>query len=503
MGVIFIESNLVNILGGSEKLKMEYPIIYNALNNTHFYNDSLNLNTANFLGDDVEDNYMSIEEVCTFDDGIGVLIASNFINPKPILVINILLKNSQTGDIIDSFTTYEENKSFFVERFISNNKKAKEYAYDNLEVDATFAWSDNGNELNEINKVLNTEQYYDGNPIVTDIKVTSPRAKNAKQTIILYDRDPFSGESPDYVYTNVVSPDRKYAILHIPFSGEIKIDEKFNIKGIMKTPEAPELYVNLEGGGTIKYNNNNEIIPQFKIDSSKNTISWDFFDDWNSRLDLTRFNVSTILDFTCKFTLSIVLKGSESPIFHPIIMINSMDDKKISSNVVEIEKISIRWGCIAKSTLIKMLDGSDKLIEDVLIGDKVRTENGYSTVKDIMIGTEKEIIYLSDYNGKSVKITNNHPVKTLRGYIPANKLNAADILVTLDGNFQVKDLFKMDYNNEVYNLELDYSSGIYCNGILTGDFELQNSYKPQIKIEKKESTPLQKEFKKLISNLDL
>ena len=49
-------------------------------------------------------------------------------------------------------------------------------------------------------------------------------------------RDPFSGESPDYVYTNVVSPDKKYAILHIPFSGEIKIDEKFNIKGIMKTP---------------------------------------------------------------------------------------------------------------------------------------------------------------------------------------------------------------------------------------------------------------------------
>ncbi|MDR0912391.1 MAG: hypothetical protein LBM96_07325 [Methanobrevibacter sp.] len=493
-------SNLIESLGGKSNLVNNYPMVLNAVENLNVHDTDIFVSK---FEDSVNDFYMNIEEVYSGDEGIGVFVRCSFIDPKPLILVNIFIKDKNSGEVIDSFVNCYNDKKFIEDRFLSSSEKAKEYRYNPLEVVATFSWSEDGNSLNALIKTVFTDQYSENESIIKSIDVLSPRAKNKIETIMLYDRSPYSGETPDYVYTHVVSSDRTFAKLHVPFEGKLEVIDNFKIDEVVKVdPDNLELNLILEQGGKAEYNNSKGIIPQFKIDSGGQTLSWVFDDDWNCNLDLTRFKTATIVDFACKFVIKVSDRSGGGYSYEPIIMINSVENNPYPvSYTSEIEKISIRWGCMAKSTEIELEDGSHKLVENIVVGDKIKTEKGFSIVKDVIIGHEKELVHLSTVNGEFIEITNGHVVKTLRGYVSAENLTAADVLVTKNGDFQVKDLFLKAYDDKVYSLELDSSSGIYSNGILTGDFLMQNSYKSPTTIKTMNITPLQIEFKKLFDDL--
>ena len=81
--------------------------------------------------------------------------------------------------------------------------------------------------------------------------------------------------------------------------------------------------------------------------------------DWRADLDFSNFSVQTVVNLSAKFTLSIVHEDYPSYALHPVITVDSVLNPQTNvSTVAEIERIQIKWGCVAADTLIKMSDGS-------------------------------------------------------------------------------------------------------------------------------------------------
>lgn len=95
--------------------------------------------------------------------------------------------------------------------------------------------------------------------------------------------------------------------------------------------------------------------------------------------------------------------------------------------------------CVDKNALITMADGSKKKIADVVEGDKVYTINDISgeyeinEVEYVYKNEPKEEVYeLELEDGKKLRLTANHKVKTInRGFVRVDDLNCDDEIVIL------------------------------------------------------------------------
>lgn len=96
--------------------------------------------------------------------------------------------------------------------------------------------------------------------------------------------------------------------------------------------------------------------------------------------------------------------------------------------------------CIAKGELVTTMRGNIP-IEDVLVGDKVFTRDGWHTVIASNQTGLKPVITVQ--SGKStVKCTPDHKVYTVnRGFVEAGKLTGGDILCQLSKQFYATDLY--------------------------------------------------------------
>lgn len=84
------------------------------------------------------------------------------------------------------------------------------------------------------------------------------------------------------------------------------------------------------------------------------------------------------------------------------------------------------------------------------------------------------IVVLVTEHNKKIRITSNHPVKTKRGILPADKLNADYMIKNADGEYEgIFMLYEEDYQNKVYNLKLEKPSLLSGNGLSVGDFDYQ------------------------------
>ncbi len=82
--------------------------------------------------------------------------------------------------------------------------------------------------------------------------------------------------------------------------------------------------------------------------------------------------------------------------------------------------------CQPAGQLIQMADGTEKLIEDIKIFDKVLawTENGFrpERVTAVMDGGIQEVFELHIASGQTIKASGNHPILTDRGFVPMKDL---------------------------------------------------------------------------------
>lgn len=453
----------------------------------------------NSRDDDLCEIYCDTDEVFSTAQGIGILLRGSFKRAVSIVTSVTELYDKETGELLDTFSEYWENTHYCESKLLSTTRRAKAAVGHNWRMVSTFVWSEDGQTVQESTKEFEIVHIWDGKSIITDINVSAPRAKDGKTTIILYDREPQVSEKTDYHYTNVVIDEGRHAKVRMPFSGHLRVDDRFEIVSIDIKYCQPELSLILETGGAVNYGYDTEhFVSEFQISEDRQELSWNFNDDWNAILDLSNFQVSTIVDFKCRFGLKV--QAREHPDFrsYPIVMISSAHQQDVeTSTTVEIEPIQIQWGCVEQSTYVRMADGSERMISAIRPGDLVQVEHGASRVVDIFQGTEAQLVVLKTDNGCALKMTEGHPVETARGTVRAGELNAADLIRTETGNSTVKELYLEQGNFSVYSLMLEETSNLICGGIVTGDFAKQNSLPPAESERHQEPTVLQKELRLL------
>jgi hypothetical protein len=140
---------------------------------------------------------------------------------------------------------------------------------------------------------------------------------------------------------------------------------------------------------------------------------------------------------------------------------------------------SYTGNCFTGKTPIIMEDETFKRIDEIIVGDIVKSEINTSKVIGIDIHKEEEYTIYSINNSEAF-VTAEHPFKTTTGWkaidpletfkkhgIESNVLEIGNILITKEGTEEVKSIRKSTKTiNTVYNLQLDNEHVYYANGYL-------------------------------------
>ena len=115
------------------------------------------------------------------------------------------------------------------------------------------------------------------------------------------------------------------------------------------------------------------------------------------------------------------------------------------------------------------------------------------TVDDIVTGIERTpCLRIATETGRSLLVTDGHPISTANGFYPAKELSIGDLIKTESGLETVLSITEERYLGIVYNLKLggddqeDLSScgaTHFANGILVGDGNMQSALLDQRKRE--------------------
>lgn len=332
-----------------------------------------------------------------------------------------------------------------------------------------------------------------GDSIVTELKVTNPIYTNSEKSdniIVLYAREPRDNEETtwDYKYPDNHQTNNKVKTM-LSFSGSVKVKDNYKILGYSNMGCEIALYYSGLSEPTALYHFGSSSISQyFKVSDDQKTCDFNFDDDWGCDMDVSAYSVSCIQMLKTYFYLSILTPaGTESGVG---IVVNSTNRKDETFFIAKgttayVPPISIRWGCFHKQTRIKMADGSEKCICDIAVNDTILSGDGQpQRVVQVYTGHEEELVCLETEDEKQLLVTAGHPVRTADGIVCARDIRAGNELVTYDGSkSKVRFVYPYAYNDTVYNLELESSKELISEGILTGDFIMQNSI-PTAKREK-------------------
>ncbi len=149
--------------------------------------------------------------------------------------------------------------------------------------------------------------------------------------------------------------------------------------------------------------------------------------------------------------------------------------------------MQIWWGCLAEGTPILLANGSKAAIQNVMVGDKVRSDKDgrVLTVVGITEGAERRpMVTIHDDKGHTVTMTATHAVPVSDGNIvQAQQLRAGDVIETNDGPANIVLVERPRVEMGVYNLELGTEEELvglpaehttmFAGGVLVGDSRLQ------------------------------
>ena len=144
------------------------------------------------------------------------------------------------------------------------------------------------------------------------------------------------------------------------------------------------------------------------------------------------------------------------------------------------EKVNTQYGgdCLAEGTMIEMVDGTCKRIEDIMIGDRIAAFNTNGDrcmpqVENIFRGFDKTALVVNEDDGRLIYLTANHHIKTPSGIKSADELNCTK-----------KEYLRIRLYNDrppeakipVYSLELEEHGQtgywIVANGFLVSDWTM-------------------------------
>lgn len=158
-----------------------------------------------------------------------------------------------------------------------------------------------------------------------------------------------------------------------------------------------------------------------------------------------------------------------------------------SPHYSRIPPVRLFWGCLEASTRVRMEDGTERVIADVQIGDRLATGRGSAAVRDIILGRESELIRIETFEGDALEATGVHPVLVDGDAKRADAVTVDDRISTdFSGGYRtVCCHYPISGAFEVVNLVLEGAETFIANGMLVGDNETQG------RLQREQATDLQ------------
>ena len=291
---------------------------------------------------------------------------------------------------------------------------------------------------------------------------------------VSYARVP-SSPTYDYVYPESRTPE-KCEKVSLNMEGDVTLKSGWNYQELMDF-EASMWSIEK---GVIEYNGEAPVITKndrgfhykFPVKRDSRGNEYCEWDDYIS--DSVQYG-NQAYDFSMKIEFY-VTNGSERE--SQTIETSTLDVENPPVNYQVIPPIRLFWGCIGKDSLIRMADGSSRLIEKLRIGDRiVNDKNEIAVIENVMRGREKEILHIETESGCRIDLCENHPIMTEEGYVPARELTGRSALILNDGRRDyIRYAYCKEYGEDVYSLSLSGSGkGYIANEFVVGTYETENT----------------------------
>lgn len=250
-----------------------------------------------------------------------------------------------------------------------------------------------------------------------------------------------------------------------------------------------------------KYGNNKDIVFSIEItpsDAVYSSITWTFSGTGATRQYLSDPNKA-----------SETVTGVESVTVHTLSDTGASDDRAtLKCTVVGLNKTNVVSAtfiinhqadkCVAAGTSISLADGTQKNVEDLVVGDMVLVynhEEGKFDISPVMVNAHSEmewnlyeVIHLNFDNGTTLKIINEHTLfdTTLNKYVILNRNNITNYLnhsfygsKVIDGNHIRNDIKLISYSvveeyTGIYNPLTYFHMNCFTNGLLSMPGEIEN-----------------------------
>ncbi len=526
---------LLEKLGGKTYLQQNYPAVYQAFINTRKkHNDYWVKNSRQGDGESfglhscIGVNVIEVDrnKKSSGSGNDAELVGTSWLDlNRRMAYVNVQgqLINTTKGIILDNYDEDYENLSSYHTNKEVRAEVSDIASYDDQEIltNAEFIGTTYENELVAYDeKIGGYVVEARGYSTVSSITLNDPRSyKDNNPIIVLYDRNPNSGETADYSFSNIKRKSNNNVDTCLPIKGTIIFSQAYKVIGFdIEETKKWDLKTRLiypgDNGGVCEYNRSyEEIAAFFKVDEENgNVIHFDFDKMWNHELEANKYTTQNQLTVLLNSNFYIKLERVKDKVqkHSPISIRYSLKDKPSSyyytegETFVGLPPISIRWGCIAKGSQVELEHNRVKKIEEIELGDVILMQDGtLLPVKDITTGRQQEMVYIETMeSGLSLSLTCNHPVMTKDGPVMAGMLKPGDIVQVKDGKEEtLKYAYLLDYNDDVYDLYFDGTPRYFSvNGIIVGDLAAQGEI-PEEPEKPEEAPELSEETKELIKQL--
>ncbi len=295
----------------------------------------------------------------------------------------------------------------------------------------------------------------------------------------------YSSQLTDYYYAIQVYGKDNLSV-HFPIRYLIELADGYTFK---QTSDLQSVL--LASGGTVFCNN----LEMVKIDTSnEGRIEVTFDDDWKNAVPASVKNENRYYDLHISHDLILLHNGRLCMCKVSLSSLETMVSKmtKEDKSKIELAKLYLLWGCLAEGTKILMADGSEKKIQDISVGDKLRNSKGDTvSVTDIIIGTEKCIYRIYMESGKQISASLLHPFAAEQGDVLLRDFNGNTKLKVKDGEQYIYEsiinCYPEKYDGKVYSLELEdngMEKTIIADGFVTyGNSEVERVEKENYIVE--------------------
>lgn len=506
--------------GGEQYVKEHYPLVYRAYERSKDVPDCL----PDESDPDMIPIKTDVRPICYHSSGLtkgaenavmDEVTSEGYLHTKerlPYVSITASLYEKDTGKVVDSYGLYKENTS--VGDDISRNLYVKiediqRYKEITLvsQVESCYITED-GKMHSEIveSGTFVCEGFTD---IVKSLELIEPCDKSQKKNdplVVLYGRDENEGETADYKYSECTETNNKVPI-KFPLEGKITFSDALFPVGYAKGSHTFDISFSFSDNGTIEYKPS--IADCFWVDEQdEHVLHFKFPEDWRNKLDVSDFTVKTELNLRASFYVRYAIGSKTSEMLKDIsIEISSTKQDygkyyKAKGTHVYIPYVSIRWGCFAKDTWIRMGDGGQKQICDIQKGDILYSpSHGKVQVTGMVAGDQEKLVVIETCEGSRIRVSQTHPMITDQGPRRAEEIRPGTMLVNEAGAVEtVRFAYLCEYNDKVYNIETKKDDVVLVgNGLQSGGYEMQNA----VDAERKDEEPmlLKPEVKALVEEM--